>query len=387
MCVELELRLRSGGHQWCSGCSGGFGFGRLQVRERLRAGVARGVDAVAHRRAFAARDDEREEGVHDVVVERASATRGVLALLASCALELEEGALFAVGTADVDDQVVGEPQARQRMVAVCVRRPVRLAVEPVPEREVRVQAREISRLVGLGEVEPVLHVVEVADVDVAVHLVELLRGEQHVLHLGPADALDADVELPTRQRLRDHADERVAAEEARAVDLDDEREHVLAVHEDRAVVGERELLGRNRLQCRPRIEEERVPARACEGSDPVVLTARFVTDDELQLRCVRAATHALLHITVFVEDDVEAHLVVQRPERRARLVVRRFQRTKAEAIDEPLRERLRRLRKRERVHDEREPARTLRTGERIDVGDVRDRIGERPWPRDVIGHA
>ncbi len=175
------------------------------------------------------------------------------------------------------------------MVAVCVRRPVRLAVEPVPEREVRVQAREISRLVGLGEVEPVLHVVEVADVDVAVHLVELLRGEQHVLHLRPADALDADVELPTRQRLRDHADERVAAEEARAVDLDDEREHVLAVHEDRAVVGERELLGRDRLQCRPRIEEERVPARACEGADPVVLTARFVTDDELQLRSVRAA--------------------------------------------------------------------------------------------------
>ena len=229
------------------------------------------------------------------------------------------------------------------MLAVCVRRPVRLAVEPVPEREVRVQSREIGALVGLGEVEPVLHVVEVADVEVAVHLVELLRGEQHVLDLGPADALDADVELPTGQRLRDHADERARRPGSAPVDLDHEREHVLAVHEDRAVVGERELSGRDGLQRRPGIEEERVPARSGEGADPVVLSRPLRRRRRTATAPVRAATHAVLRCGSPCPSSKTTSKRTSSSgdvERRARLVVRRFQRTKAEAIDEPLRERL-----------------------------------------------
>ncbi len=70
--------------------------------------------------------------------------------------------------------------------------------------------------------ERVLHVVEVADLEVAVDLVELLRPEHQVLDLRPADALDAHVKAPARPRLRDDGDERRVAEEPRAVELDDE---------------------------------------------------------------------------------------------------------------------------------------------------------------------
>ena len=235
--------------------------------------------------------------------------------------------------------------------------------------------------------ESVLHVVQVADVDVAVHLVELRRCEQHVLHLWAADALDADVELPTRQRLGDHADEAAAAEEPRAVDLDHEREDVLPVHEDRAVVGERELAGRDRLQCRPGIEEERVPARPRERPDAVVLSTGILADRELHLRAVGAGAQTHLRATRLVENAVELHLVLQRPEGRSRLVVRRFQRPQAEAVDQAVRQRLRRLRERQRVHHEHEPYRTLGGREGVDVGDVGDRIGERARSRDVVGHA
>ena len=50
------------------------------------------------------------------------------------------------------------------------------------------------------------------------------------------------------------------------VDLDDDAEHVLAVEEDRAGIGESELPGRDRRQGGAGIHDERVPARA--GEDP-----------------------------------------------------------------------------------------------------------------------
>ena len=68
------------------------------------------------------------------------------------------------------------------------------------------------------------------------------------------------------------------AEEARTVDLDDEAQDVLPVHEDRAVLGERELLGRDRLQRRGRVEDERIPTRSRERANPVALAARLVID-------------------------------------------------------------------------------------------------------------
>src|SRR5205085_875438 len=124
------------------------------------------------------------------------------------------------------------------------------------------------------------------------------------------DALDPHVELPARQRLRDDADESVSAEVPRAVDLDDEREDVLPVHEDLAVVGERKLTGRDRLQCRPRVEEKRVPPRAGERTDAVLLAARVFAYGELQLRTVGARADTDLRVARLVEDAVELHLVL-----------------------------------------------------------------------------
>src|SRR4051794_12291158 len=129
------------------------------------------------------------------------------------------------------------------MLSVGVRLPLRLPVQSVPESEVRVQSRTVGAEVRGGEMEAVLHVVDVADLQVTVDLVELLRRKQHVLDLGPTDPLEANVELPTRQRLRDHSHERGALEEPGAVDLGDDTEDVLAVEEDRSRIGKRELAG------------------------------------------------------------------------------------------------------------------------------------------------
>ena len=53
------------------------------------------------------------------------------------------------------------------------------------------------------------------------------------------------------------------------------------------------------------------------------------------------------------------------------------ERPEPEAIEEPVREQIRGLRERKRVHYEHEPFGPLRARERVHVGDVRDRVGER----------
>jgi len=83
-------------------------------------------------------------------------------------------------------------------------------------------------------VEAVLHVVEIADLEVAVDLVELLRTQKEVLHLRTAGPLDADVERAACQRLRDDTDQSdPVAEQRRTIHFDHEAEDVLAVQEDR----------------------------------------------------------------------------------------------------------------------------------------------------------
>src|SRR5918995_3872174 len=128
-------------------------------------------------------------------------------------LDLQEAAALLVRLVKVDDEEVCEEEVRQRVLAVAVGLPARLAVETVPEGEVRVQPRTVGAEVGRGEMEAVLQVVDVPDLQVTVDLVELLRGEQHVLDLRPPDPLQPNVESAARQRLRDHSHERGAVEE------------------------------------------------------------------------------------------------------------------------------------------------------------------------------
>ncbi len=213
--VELEAHGIRGGHggQWCSGGSGGSGFGGARYGNVLRGRLRGVVDPVADDGPVASVDERREDRVHHVVVGR-PASAGLVRLTAERGeLDLEERAVLGIGLADVDDEVVGEHQLGQRMAAVVTRRPVGLPVEPVPEREVRVQPRAVRAEIAAREVERVLHVVEVADLEVPVHRIELLRRQHEVLDLGSPDALDPDVELAARERLGDDADQRRTAQE------------------------------------------------------------------------------------------------------------------------------------------------------------------------------
>src|SRR5438270_13713424 len=98
-----------------------------------------------------------------------------------------------------------------------VRMPVGLAVEAVPEGEIGIQPRTIRPLVALCEVERVLHVVEIANLEVAVHRIELLRRQHQVLYLGPSHAFDAYGELAPRQGLRHHPEQLPATQHLLAI--------------------------------------------------------------------------------------------------------------------------------------------------------------------------
>src|SRR6478752_8261359 len=94
-------------------------FGRVRVRrcqegEVDSPGTGGGVDSVADRRTVTGVDEQGEDRVHDVVVQGPSPARRVRLAAASGQLDLEERALLDVGLGDVDDQVVGEYQIRER---------------------------------------------------------------------------------------------------------------------------------------------------------------------------------------------------------------------------------------------------------------------------------
>ena len=216
------------------------------------------------------------------------------AALAGGALDLEEGALVCVRLSDVDDEVVREHELRQRVYPVAVHGPVDLPVEAVPESEVCVQPCAICGHVSLGQLEDVLHVVEVANFEVAVHRVELLWGQHQVLHLGPAHAFDSNVELASRQGLRHHPDKLHTVEDVCAIELDDEAKDVLAVEVDRARIGEREPSCRDRLQRGGSIHDERIPAWAGEDANAVGRAASLVVQAEGDRLASRGRARALL---------------------------------------------------------------------------------------------
>ena len=108
---------------------------------------------------------------------------------------------------DVHDHVVGEQQVGQRVGAVRPQWPVRLAVQAVDRGEVGVELGAVGARVVLAHAEGVFQVVEIADLQVAIDLVELLHRQDHVLDLRLAEALDADRDLPGHHRLAHHAEQ------------------------------------------------------------------------------------------------------------------------------------------------------------------------------------
>ena len=94
------------------------------------------------------------------------------------------------------------------MGAVWGRRPVRLAVQAIYGGEVSVQPGAVDATVVLAHVEGVFEVVEVAHLQIAVDLVELLRRQHVVLDLGAAEPFYADRELAGDHRLAYHGEQR-----------------------------------------------------------------------------------------------------------------------------------------------------------------------------------
>ena len=105
--------------------------GRREVGERGARGHGRVVDAVGHPGPVA-RDEQRVEGVHRVLVERAGAARRVRPPVEHGALDLQE-AVVAVRSPDVDHEVVGQEQLGQRVRSVGGEGPIGLVVEPVED--------------------------------------------------------------------------------------------------------------------------------------------------------------------------------------------------------------------------------------------------------------
>ena len=124
------------------------------------------------------------------------------------------------------------------------------------------------------------------------------------------------------------------------------------------MIRERELLGRDRLQCCGCIEDEGVPAHSRECADTAVLAARFVVDGERHVLPARTGALTFLHpVAVGLrEGALEPQLLFLHGEGGASFVLARRQGTKTEAIDETLREALLGLRKGQRVHDEHQTA-------------------------------
>ena len=214
---------------------------------------------------------------HRVVVQRSAPARLVRASLEHRPFDLEV-AVLGVRLGDVHHQVVVEQQLGQRVGAVRAERPVRLAVQAVDGGEVGVQPGAVGAAVVLAHVEGVFQVVEIADLQIAVDLVELLHRHDDVLDLGAAEPLDADRELAGDHRLADHGEQRRpgALEQRLAVGLDDDAQDVRAGQAVLTLLFEGEPPGLERLQPGRQVDEERVRAQAGVDAQPVAAPAPLV---------------------------------------------------------------------------------------------------------------
>ena len=176
-----------------------------------------------------------------------------------------------------------------------------------------------------------------------------------------------------------------------AVDLDDEPEDVLAVEIDRPGSLKARSPVATVFSAAGASQDERIPARAGEDAHAVPGTAAFVVDPKRDGLAGRSGARAFL---------LER---LQRPwARRTRCRTRtppcRGERCRLarpgggegrsrKPVEKPIGERVGELGERQRVHHEHEMAGPLRARERVDVGDVGDRVRQCTRAGDVIGHA
>src|SRR5258708_30908848 len=150
------------------------------------------------------------------------------------------------------------------MVALRVERRISVAVEAVVESEIGVQAGAIRTNVVLGDVEGVFIVVQVANLEIPIDLIEYLRAEANILDFRPADAFQPDRPFAGRQSLANDSEHRSALKHSRPLDCQDNCQDILAVESVRTDWLETVLSCRGGL-CRHRtLQEEPFRSRSCE---------------------------------------------------------------------------------------------------------------------------
>ena len=217
----------------------GFGNGlqlhvrRREIRKHLHAGLRRAGGAALEELAIAV-DEPGEQDVDRVRVDRTAASRLVTAAVDRALLDLEV-ALVGDRLGDVEQQKIVEEDIR--VGGERFRRPIGLAVEPVPDREAVLQALQEQWLQRLRDRERRLLIPQVAQIVDPRH-----RGivEPHVRLLGASDPVDAEDRmaeegslLRDRDGLGDRAEQRAlrGIEHAARIELDDDAEHVVVLQQ------------------------------------------------------------------------------------------------------------------------------------------------------------
>src|SRR5262249_18886427 len=183
---------------------------------------------MVYRRTVSAIDIERENEIHDVLVEPPSARRGVPSALEHRTLDIEV-ARFSERHRGIDDQEVRQQQPGERVIAVPVEWPIDLAVESVVEGKIGVQSHPVGVEIIRLKVEVVLAVIEVTVFEVLVHLIKHLEAHGHVLDFRTADAFYSNWSLAGCERFAHDGKQGAAFQRLAPFKLEDDRENVGAV--------------------------------------------------------------------------------------------------------------------------------------------------------------
>src|SRR5262249_420881 len=153
-----------------------------------------------------------------------------------------------------------------------------LPIQAVVKRQVGIESCAVGAEVPVSQVEGVLHVVQVANVEVAVHGIEILREQRDVLHLGTADALQADRTLAGYAGLPADAEQGASSRgpQHAAVEFEDRPGYVTAEPQEQSGKGKSPLFQGS--PCPKDVEEERIGAEARKDAGTVHMTAALVVD-------------------------------------------------------------------------------------------------------------
>src|SRR5271169_1489027 len=115
------------------------------------------------------------------------------------------------------------------MVAVLVELPVRLSVETIVEGEIGVKSRANRPDIVLGKVEGVFVVVEIANLQIPIDLIERLGAQGDVLDFRPANSFQPDLPFTRRQRFADNRKHRAALEKFCPFDIECNSKDIFAI--------------------------------------------------------------------------------------------------------------------------------------------------------------